>query len=244
MIIEAAHPQLDPGSARKSAVRAALLRDFHIEAVFVGVPKLARILGLAPSTIYAHVRAGAFFIPHRMLNTTTMFLVDDVVDWICREPERGHLTTPELSPTCAMEGYTDGHGQGPARDGHLPRVSALLVRGPTVKNVLAKLVARRAVAAAAPARKTPAPAAINGSVEVPVPCAPAVCERCEADWGTLSVDDIAELLVASGRFPEEERKALIALPRERLVSIFCGCLPDLRFSPPLSSLVALRRAAP
>jgi hypothetical protein len=88
MTIEAADVQLDPGTARKGAVRAALLRDFHIDAAFVGVPKLARILGLAPSTIYAHVRAGVFFIPHRMMNTTTMFLVDDVVDWICREPER------------------------------------------------------------------------------------------------------------------------------------------------------------
>ena len=37
---------------------AALLRDFHIEAAFIGVPKLARILSLAPSTIYGHVRAG------------------------------------------------------------------------------------------------------------------------------------------------------------------------------------------
>lgn len=109
MTIGAADVQFDPAEARKSAVRAALLRDFHIEAAFVGVPKLARILGLAPSTIYAHVRAGVFFIPHRMMNTTTMFLVDDVVDWICREPERARpaAVAPEpLASPAQKEDYT------------------------------------------------------------------------------------------------------------------------------------------
>lgn len=109
MTIGAADVQFDPAAARKSAVRAALLRDFHIEAAFVGVPKLARILGLAPSTIYAHVRAGVFFIPHRMMNTTTMFLVDDVVDWICREPDQAQPATaaPEpLASPAPKEDYT------------------------------------------------------------------------------------------------------------------------------------------
>lgn len=41
MTIHAADIQLDPGAARKGAVRAPLLRDFHIEAVFVGVPARA-----------------------------------------------------------------------------------------------------------------------------------------------------------------------------------------------------------
>ena len=98
MTIEAADIQHDAGQARKNAMRAALLRDFHIEAAFIGVPKLARILSLAPSTIYGHVRAGVFFIPHRMMNTTTMFLVDDVVDWMCREPERAQPVVQAPEP--------------------------------------------------------------------------------------------------------------------------------------------------
>ncbi len=41
MTIDAADVSLDPAAARKSAVRAAVLCDVHIEAAFVGVPKLA-----------------------------------------------------------------------------------------------------------------------------------------------------------------------------------------------------------
>lgn len=105
MSTEAVEHELDKAAARKAEIRAALVRDFHVEAAFVGVPKLARILGLAPSTIYAHVRAGVFFIPHRMMNTTTMFLLDDVVDWVCREPQR---TAPPVAPAPAAprEDYT------------------------------------------------------------------------------------------------------------------------------------------
>lgn len=107
MAIEAADIQQEAGQARKNAMRAALLRDFHIEAAFIGVPKLARILSLAPSTIYGHVRAGVFFIPHRMMNTTTMFLVDDVVDWMCREPERAQPPAPAPEPPAREEARDD-----------------------------------------------------------------------------------------------------------------------------------------
>lgn len=105
-----------------------------------------------------------------------------------------------------------------------------------MKNVIAKLVARRAAAAAA--RKRPAPVAVAAvavavaSAELPVDCAPAVCELCEADWGSLTAEEIAELLVTSGRFPEEEREALLAMPRELLVAVFCGCSAKLRLAPP------------
>lgn len=84
-----------------------LMRDFHVEAAFVGVPKLGRILGLAPSTIYGHVRAGVFFIPHRMMNTTTVFLFDDVVDWICEEQPTGHALAAVPEPAGAVGGSGD-----------------------------------------------------------------------------------------------------------------------------------------
>jgi hypothetical protein len=119
-----------------------------------------------------------------------------------------------------------------------------------MKNVLAKLIARRAAAgsvnaneSAKTSRKQPAPALapVPAPVDVAAPCAPAVCELCEADWGALSVDDIAELLVASGRFPEEEREALLGLPRELLVSVFCGCSAKLRLAPPHPSTTSSPR---
>jgi hypothetical protein len=106
-----------------------------------------------------------------------------------------------------------------------------------VKNLLAKLAARRFQAAAARKRPAPAPADRSGA------CEPAVCELCESDWGALRPDEIAELLVASGRFPEEQREALLALPRELLVSVFCGCSAKLRLAPPLPSAPPARRQA-
>lgn len=112
-----------------------------------------------------------------------------------------------------------------------------------MKDVLAKLLARRALSAAA--GKPPEPAPVAARIEASIPLEPAVCELCEADWGALSADDIAELLVASGRFPEEERESLLALPRELLVSVFCGCSVKLRLAPPLATTSSpARRARP
>ena len=112
-----------------------------------------------------------------------------------------------------------------------------------MKNMRAKLAARRA--ARDVTRRQPVPTLVKAEGEGHSVGAPAVCELCESDWGTLTVEEIAELLLASGRFPEEEREALVALPRELLVSVFCGCAPRLRLAPPLaSSLPSSRRAAP
>jgi len=69
--------------ARRARALDMLASRFHIEAAFLTVPKIARILGLAPSTIYGYIRAGVFFIPHRMLNETAMVSLDDFVDWYC-----------------------------------------------------------------------------------------------------------------------------------------------------------------
>ena len=73
----------DEQARRVSATRAALASEFHVEAAFVGVPKLARILGIAPSTIYGCMRRGAFFIPYRMFNSMAMVSMQDLAEWHC-----------------------------------------------------------------------------------------------------------------------------------------------------------------
>jgi len=77
---------LDAGAEvhrRKVAeARALLAREFSIEAAFVGVPKLSRILGIAPSTIYGYMRRKEFFIPYRMFNTMAMVSLDDIAEWL------------------------------------------------------------------------------------------------------------------------------------------------------------------
>lgn len=117
-----------------------------------------------------------------------------------------------------------------------------------MKEIAAKLLARRLASLLLPAsppmprtsRVLPAklPARdVREAVEpldIPAaePAAPTACELCDTEWGAMTVDEIAELLVQSGRFPEEQRAALMALPRERLVSVFCGCSASLRMAPP------------
>lgn len=70
-------------SDRRTYVRMTLISEFHIESAFIGVAKLAKILGLAPTTIYGYMRGGNFFIPYRMFNTSPMVCIDDLVDWYC-----------------------------------------------------------------------------------------------------------------------------------------------------------------
>ncbi len=68
---------------RRERARAMMVREFRIEAAFVDVPKLARIVGLASSTIYGYIRARSFFIPYRLVNGRPLISLDDLVDWYC-----------------------------------------------------------------------------------------------------------------------------------------------------------------
>lgn len=95
---EAAHAN------RRAWVRMSLVRDYQLESAFIGVPKLSRILGVSPSTIWSHMRAKKFWIPYRMFNTTPTVCVDDLVDWYC---SRDDLVFPEAiedaRPAVALE---------------------------------------------------------------------------------------------------------------------------------------------
>ncbi len=80
---QTARTDADKDVDRRTCARMTLISEFHIESAFVGVAKLAKILGLAPTTIYGYMRAGKFFIPYRMFNTSPMVCIDDLVDWYC-----------------------------------------------------------------------------------------------------------------------------------------------------------------
>ena len=66
--------------ARRSCLDMLMSR-FGIDAALVSAPQLAKALGRSKSTIYAKVKAGTFFIPHRMLGDSPMFTIDAVVTW-------------------------------------------------------------------------------------------------------------------------------------------------------------------
>ncbi len=65
---------------RRSCLEMMMSR-FDIQAALVSVPQLARLIGRSKSTVYASIKEGRFFIPHRMIGDSPMFTVDDVVSW-------------------------------------------------------------------------------------------------------------------------------------------------------------------
>jgi len=71
--------------ANRGNAKAMLMAQFGIESAFVRIPTMAKILGIAAPTIYASIRTGRFFLPHRMLNSVPVIKLDDLVEWYCIE---------------------------------------------------------------------------------------------------------------------------------------------------------------
>lgn len=70
----------------RAETRAMLIDKFSITAAFVRVPTIAKVLGIAPGTIYASMRNGKFCIAHRLINSTPCVKLDDLVAWYCGQP--------------------------------------------------------------------------------------------------------------------------------------------------------------
>ena len=66
--------------ARRSCLDMLMSR-FGLHAALVSVPQLGKVLGMSKSTIYASVKAGKFFIPSRLIGSSSVFTIDDVVNW-------------------------------------------------------------------------------------------------------------------------------------------------------------------
>lgn len=84
-----------------------LMARLGVDAALIGVPKLARILGIAPSTIYAYMRSGRFFMPYRLVNGSPMVRVDDLIDWYAS-------ADGEVRPGSPRAPSQDGGGEQPS----------------------------------------------------------------------------------------------------------------------------------
>ena len=71
------------GMAQRDRYRAKLIAQYKLDSEYIGVSQLATILGLSPSAIYGHMRAGRFFLPYRMFNAAPKIFIDDLVEWHC-----------------------------------------------------------------------------------------------------------------------------------------------------------------
>ena len=77
---------------------------FGSDAALVSVPKLARVLGFARSTLYARIKAGNFFIAHRMIGDAPMVTLDALVDWyLFCSPVSGAPTACASNPAVGPE---------------------------------------------------------------------------------------------------------------------------------------------
>lgn len=102
--------ELDAHRQRVFDVRERLAKEFSIDTIYVGVPKLSRIIGIAPSTIYGYMRRGEFFMPYRMINTTAMISLDDIAEWHCSSvgviPAMASAPTPKATAASAFADAT------------------------------------------------------------------------------------------------------------------------------------------
>lgn len=70
-------------ASRTEKLRGRLIARYQLDSEYIGVTQLGLILGMSPSSIYAHIRAGTFFLPYRLFNATPKIFIDDLVEWHC-----------------------------------------------------------------------------------------------------------------------------------------------------------------
>jgi len=79
--------QWDTESQRRERAMNFFAARFGIRSAFVRVKPLSRVLGIGEGTIYSAMRAGTFFMPHRMLGIAPAVKLEDLADWYCQCPD-------------------------------------------------------------------------------------------------------------------------------------------------------------
>jgi DNA-binding CsgD family transcriptional regulator len=104
------------GASRRAWVRATLIQEYRLASALIGVPKLALIMGLSPSTIWSHMRQRKFPIPYRMVNTTPMVGIDDLVDWYCARDDLIFPAEADAEPTLRASPRDEAEEERKRRD--------------------------------------------------------------------------------------------------------------------------------
>ena len=68
------------GISRRERFQLLLTRH-GIDTAMISIPKVARVLGYAPATLYGYIKAGSFFLPYRIVQGSPMVAADDFRDW-------------------------------------------------------------------------------------------------------------------------------------------------------------------
>lgn len=73
--------QSDQSEASRHERFQLLLTRHGIDTAMISIPKVARVLGYAPATLYGYIKAGSFFLPYRVVQGSPMVAADDFLDW-------------------------------------------------------------------------------------------------------------------------------------------------------------------
>lgn len=75
--------KLMAASSDRARIETMLSSRYGIDSAFVRVETLAKVLGLAPSTIHTQMKAGRFCMPFRRISSIPVVKVDDLIAWYC-----------------------------------------------------------------------------------------------------------------------------------------------------------------
>lgn len=83
-----ASPEWVREALERKACLEMFMEKFGIDAPLVSVPKLAKVIGMSRQWVYGQIKAGAFFLPLRMVGGAPLIPVDALIDWYLGCPTR------------------------------------------------------------------------------------------------------------------------------------------------------------
>jgi hypothetical protein len=87
---------MDAASAAREAARRMLEHKYQIRSEFLRVNDLAKLIGIAGTSVRVQISEGRFPIPHRKVGNVIVVKVDDYVEWHCAGAKPG-VTRPEAA---------------------------------------------------------------------------------------------------------------------------------------------------
>ena len=99
-----ASPEWVREALERKACLEMFMDKFGIDAPLVSVPKLAKVIGMSRQWVYGQIKAGAFFLPLRMVGGAPLIPVDALIDWYLGCPVRAlKPEAPEAKPAALPE---------------------------------------------------------------------------------------------------------------------------------------------
>ncbi|RDU99746.1 hypothetical protein [Trinickia dinghuensis] len=138
---EPSRPPNESGNetSERARVREHLREAYGVGSMFVRVKTLSRILGLAPATIRASMRAGRFALPHVVVCSAPLVRTDQLIEWILSLDLSARAQTRSSEQGGAQAG--DDHGDS-CEAGPCDRAAMRRLRKRLVEDTLAKMRAK------------------------------------------------------------------------------------------------------